>query len=44
MTSPIFLPAEPLTIPRDQHEISRKDISPSALRVLYRLHEAGYGA
>ncbi|HEY1136995.1 MAG TPA: polynucleotide adenylyltransferase PcnB [Xanthomonadaceae bacterium] len=44
MTSPIFLPAEPLTIPRDQHAISRKDISPSALRVLYRLHEAGYGA
>ncbi len=31
-------------IPRDRHSISRKDISPSALRVLYRLREAGYGA
>jgi poly(A) polymerase len=44
MTDPTFLPSAPLTIPRDQHAISRKDISPSALRVLYRLHEAGYGA
>ncbi len=31
-------------IPRDQHTISRKDISPNALRVLYRLREAGFGA
>jgi poly(A) polymerase len=31
-------------IPRERHSISRKDISPSALRVLYRLREAGYGA
>jgi len=31
-------------IPRDQHSISRKDISPGALRVLYRLNEAGYAA
>ena len=44
MTDPSFLPTAPRTIPRDQHAISRKDISPSALRVLYRLHEAGYGA
>jgi poly(A) polymerase len=29
-------------IPREQHSISRKDISPGALRVLYRLNEAGY--
>lgn len=29
-------------IPRDQHTISRKDISPNALRVLYRLRDAGY--
>ena len=28
-------------IPRDQHTISRKDISPNALRVLYRLRDAG---
>ncbi|GAB3732860.1 polynucleotide adenylyltransferase PcnB [Luteimonas pelagia] len=32
------------TIARDAHPVSRKDISPSALRVLYRLREAGYGA
>lgn len=31
-------------IPRDQHVISRKNISKAALRVLYRLHEAGYAA
>jgi poly(A) polymerase len=31
-------------IAREQHAISRKDISPSALRVLYRLRESGYGA
>ena len=29
-------------IPREQHVISRKNISKAALRVLYRLHEAGY--
>ncbi|MCF5920018.1 polynucleotide adenylyltransferase PcnB, partial [Xanthomonas perforans] len=28
----------------DQHTISRKDISPNALRVLYRLRESGFGA
>ncbi len=31
-------------IPRDQHPISRKNISSSALKVLYRLHEAGFSA
>ncbi|EWS78301.1 polynucleotide adenylyltransferase PcnB [Xylella taiwanensis] len=31
-------------VPREQHTISRKDISPNALRVLYRLREAGFGA
>lgn len=31
-------------IPRDAHNISRKDISPNALRVLYRLREAGFQA
>jgi poly(A) polymerase len=31
-------------IPRDAHTISRKDISPNALRVLYRLRDAGFGA
>ncbi|MEF3082946.1 polynucleotide adenylyltransferase PcnB [Luteimonas sp. SMYT11W] len=31
-------------IPRDQHTISRRQISQNALRVLYRLHEAGHEA
>jgi len=31
-------------IPRDQHIISRKNISKAALRVLYRLNEAGFAA
>ena len=34
----------PRIIPRDQHCISRKHISPNALRVLYRLNEAGFAA
>ena len=34
----------PTVIPRDSHVVSRRDISPNALRVLYRLREAGYGA
>lgn len=29
-------------IPRDAHPVSRRDISQNALRVLYRLREAGY--
>ncbi|WP_434027990.1 polynucleotide adenylyltransferase PcnB [[Pseudomonas] boreopolis] len=40
VTSPFTL----RVIPREQHVISRKDISPNALRVLYRLREAGFGA
>ncbi|ENJ8543562.1 polynucleotide adenylyltransferase PcnB [Raoultella planticola] len=31
-------------IPREQHAISRKDISDNALKVLYRLNKAGYEA
>lgn len=34
----------PKHIPRDAHPVSRKDISPNALRVLYRLREAGFQA
>ncbi|WJW74904.1 polynucleotide adenylyltransferase PcnB [Thiohalobacter sp. IOR34] len=34
----------PTIIPRDQHAISRSNISPNALKVLYRLHAAGYQA
>ena len=32
------------TVARADHCISRKNISPGALRVLYRLHESGYAA
>ncbi len=35
-------PATPLVIPRSEHSISRAAISPNALKVLYRLKEAGY--
>ena len=31
-------------IPRDQHCVSRKNISQAALKVLYRLHESGFAA
>jgi poly(A) polymerase len=33
-----------LIIPRSQHAISRKGINPNALKVLYRLKEAGFSA
>jgi poly(A) polymerase len=33
---------EPRIIPRTEHGISRKQISPNALRTLYRLHENGF--
>lgn len=33
-----------LVIPRDQHNMSRKQVSRAALNVLYGLHEAGYKA
>ena len=35
---------KPKIIPRAAHTVSRKDISDSALKVLYRLHKAGYQA
>ena len=34
----------PRIIPRAEHPVSRSDISPNALRVLYRLKEAGFQA
>jgi len=36
--------AEPVIIPRPEHTISRAGISPNAVKVLYRLHNAGYQA
>ena len=41
---PIESNVAPTVIPRDAHNVSRRDISPNALRVLYRLREAGFGA
>jgi poly(A) polymerase len=35
-------PLPPVIVPRSLHSISRADISPNALKVLYRLKEAGY--
>jgi poly(A) polymerase len=35
---------EALVVPRAQHTLSRRDIDPDALKVLYRLHEAGFDA
>jgi poly(A) polymerase len=37
-------PFPPLVIPRSEHSISRAAISPNALKVLYRLKDAGYQA
>jgi poly(A) polymerase len=36
--------ADPIVLPRDQHTLSRRDIDPDALKVLYRLHHSGYVA
>ncbi|WP_040567946.1 polynucleotide adenylyltransferase PcnB [Perlucidibaca piscinae] len=35
---------KPVIIPRDRHPVSRKNISPAAVRTLYRLHDAGHQA
>jgi poly(A) polymerase len=35
---------EPRIIPRKEHRISRKHVSPNALRTLYRLHARGFTA
>lgn len=40
----IDLVRKPQTIPREEHSVSRNHISESALKVLYRLHNAGYEA
>ena len=33
---------EPVVIPRSEHALSRRDIDPDALKVLYRLHEHNF--
>ena len=35
---------DPKIIPRPAHSVSRKEISPAALKVLYRLHKSGFQA
>lgn len=40
--SPATPAAQPRIIPRSEHAISRSHISPNALRVLYRLRDAGF--
>lgn len=37
-------PTAPIVIPRSEHAITRANISPNALKVLYRLKDAGYQA
>jgi poly(A) polymerase len=41
---PTAVPGAPRVIPRSDHPVSRSEISPNALRVLYRLKEAGFQA
>ncbi len=36
--------AEPIVVPRSEHTISRRDIDPDALKVLYRLKDHGFRA
>jgi poly(A) polymerase len=36
--------SEPVIVPRAKHPISRRNIDPDALKVLYRLHNHGYKA
>jgi poly(A) polymerase len=35
---------DPIVVPRAEHRISRKDIDPEALKVLYRLHDHQFAA
>src|SRR5438309_1786497 len=35
---------EPIVVPRSEHSLSRRDIVPDALKVLYRLRDFGYTA
>ncbi len=40
----VAISSEPLVIPRGEHGISRKQFSPNAIKVLYRLKDGGYDA
>lgn len=39
-----YIKNTPTRIPRSEHSLSRRHISPAALNVLYQLHQAGYQA
>jgi poly(A) polymerase len=41
---PTTSPAFPLVIPRDKHKISRKNISPAAIKIIKQLEDAGFSA
>ena len=43
-SSPVDITSAPRIIPRSEHPISRKQIDREALKVLYRLRDAGYVA
>ncbi|NMC74983.1 MAG: polynucleotide adenylyltransferase PcnB [Geobacteraceae bacterium] len=40
----MLMPMEPRIVPRKEHRISRKQVSPNALRTLYRLYSRGFMA
>lgn len=44
MSSKTAIAGQPRVVPRPEHPISRRDFSEGALKVLYRLHKAGYTA
>lgn len=40
----MVIPGSVVNVPREQHNVSREDISANALKVLYRLHGSGHQA
>jgi poly(A) polymerase len=44
LPEPVEAATAPVVVPRSEHPISRSAISPNALKVLYRLKDAGYQA
>ncbi|MDZ7829999.1 MAG: polynucleotide adenylyltransferase PcnB [Halofilum sp. (in: g-proteobacteria)] len=41
---PATIGHEPMVVAREEHNVSRRDIDPNALKVLYRLNKAGFHA
>jgi poly(A) polymerase len=42
--SPKTAPSYPIVVPRAEHNLSRKNLSPNAVKVLYKLNDAGFDA